>query len=211
MYGFSRVQLDYFQRAWGQFDQRGPYDAQSITAGTATASPITPKFGVQYQISSDDMAYVTVAKGFRAGGVNPQVSEAFCSAGLALAGIRSDQVPPTYGPDTVWSYEAGGKFRLLNNKMQLNTAIFRIDWTGVQATIPLISRLQLRHERRPCEVRRLRAFRRNIALGVGSTLTANLGYTNARNLEGVAGPNPQSGALPPINAGRRLQHSRSGS
>jgi outer membrane receptor protein involved in Fe transport len=197
---FSRVQLDYFQRAWGQFDQRGPYDAQSITAGTATAAPVTPKFGVQYQISNDDMAYINVAKGFRAGGVNPQVSEAFCSAGLELAGIRSDQVPPTYGPDTVWSYEAGGKFRLLNNRMQLNTAVFRIDWTGVQATIPLScgfnfvmnggharsEGFELQAQYRPW--RRL-------------TLTANLGYTNARNLDGVAGPNPQAKALPSVNPG----------
>ena len=196
----SRVQLSYFQLAYGQFDQRGPESAQSITNGSASASPVTPKVGLQYQFTADDLVYVTASKGFRAGGVNPQVSDAFCHDGLVNAGITSNQVPVSYGPDTVWSYEAGGKFRLLDNKMQLNGAVYRIDWSGVQATIPLTCGFNfvMNGGRARSEGADFQAQYRPIR---PLTLTLNVGYTNARYIDGVAGPNPQSTARPSINAG----------
>jgi outer membrane receptor protein involved in Fe transport len=200
---FSRVELSYFQRDWGQFPQRGPYDPSSITQGVTTASPITPKFGLQYQFTPNDMAYFTAAKGFRAGGVNAQISGSFCVDGLRNAGITSTQIPPSYGPDTVWSYEAGGKFRLFDNRMQLNAAVYRIDWTGVQATVPLTCGYNfiMNSGKARSEGFDLQAQYRPVE---PLTLGLNLGYTNARYLEGVAGPNPASGARPSINAGDGL-------
>ena len=45
-------------------------------------------------------------------------------------------MPPDYKPDTVWSYELGGKFRLFD-KLQLNLSAYRINWNGIQATTTL--------------------------------------------------------------------------
>jgi iron complex outermembrane receptor protein len=196
----SQVELNYHQLAYGQFDQRGPDVPQSITDGVAKATPVTPKFGAEYQFTPNDLVYVTASKGFRAGGVNPQVSEAFCSVGLAQAGIRSDQVPASYGPDTVWSYELGGKFRLLDNTMQINAAAYRIDWTQVQATIPLSCGFNfvMNGGAARSEGFDLQTQWRPIP---ALTLGANASYTNARYIDGVAGPNPQPGIKPSINPG----------
>jgi iron complex outermembrane receptor protein len=196
----SKVKLNYFQVAYGQFDQRGPDLPQSITNGIASAAPVTSKFGAEYQLTPNKMVYVTAAEGFRAGGVNPQVSEAFCSVGLAQASMRADQVPTSYGPDTVWSYEVGGKFRLLNNSMQINGALYRIDWTQVQATVPLSCGFNfvMNGGAARSEGFDLQAQWRPIrALIVG----LDTSYTNARYIDGVAGPNPRPGIKPSINPG----------
>ena len=95
---------------------------------------MTPKFGAQYQIDDSNMLYVTAAKGFRAGGVNGRLSQGICGTALASYGLTAADTPPTYKSDSVWSYEAGGKFRLFGNRMQLNGSVYRIDWSNVQVT-----------------------------------------------------------------------------
>jgi iron complex outermembrane recepter protein len=76
----------------------------------------TPRFVATFQPNDDTTLYVSATKGYRVGGPN-----------VALQGV-----PPTYGPDTVWSYEAGLKARLLDRTLTANIAVFHIDWTGIQ-------------------------------------------------------------------------------
>jgi iron complex outermembrane receptor protein len=97
---------------------------------------VTPKLGLQYQFTGDKFIYASASKGFRAGGVSSQVSQTICQAALDNLGITAADIKPTFGPDTVKSYELGGKFRLLD-RIQLNVAGFRIDWEDVQATTTL--------------------------------------------------------------------------
>jgi outer membrane receptor protein involved in Fe transport len=40
-------------------------------------------------------------------------------------------------PDTVWSYEVGGKNRLLDGRVQLDTSLYYIDWQDVQTILTL--------------------------------------------------------------------------
>jgi iron complex outermembrane receptor protein len=196
----SHVELDYYQVAYGQFDQRGPTDPQSITNGQAKATPVTPKFGAEYDFTPNDLVYFTAAEGFRAGGVNPQVSEAFCAVGLAQAGITSSQVPAAYGPDSVWSYELGGKFRLLDNTLQLNGALYRIDWSMVQATIPLSCGFNFVMNGGAARSQGV-DFQSQYRPIPPLVLGLNFSYTDAKYINGVAGPNPQPGIKPSINPG----------
>jgi iron complex outermembrane receptor protein len=106
-------------------------------SGGTSQSPITPKFGLTYNISDRDLVYVTAAKGFRAGGVNSEVSYGICQLGLDPIGLLPTDLPLEYKSDSVWSYEAGAKLRLLNNRLQLNGNVYRIDWTDPQYTTPL--------------------------------------------------------------------------
>jgi outer membrane receptor protein involved in Fe transport len=104
---------------------------------SVTNTPIAPKYGFQYEISDRDLVYFTAAKGFRAGGVNRVPAAGVCNPGLARFGFTADNLPRTYDADTVWSYEVGGKFRVLDNRVQLNGSLYRIDWTNIQTNVTI--------------------------------------------------------------------------
>ena len=190
----SRVSLTYSQLNGGILASRPLSDPYSLATGSSTDSPVTPKVGAQYQLTDDNMLYANAAKGFRAGGVNNQLNPNTCAVGLALFGLTVNDIPKDYGPDTVWSYEAGGKFRLLDRKLQLNLAAFRIDWTNIQVSIAAqgcgqnwsqnggsarSQGVDLQAQYRPFQP---------------LTLTVAAGYTDAKYLAPVTGPTPLTGS-----------------
>jgi iron complex outermembrane receptor protein len=192
--------FSYYQLNYGQFGGRFPDNPTALTKGVAKSTPLAPKFGVEYQFQPDRIVYATAAKGFRAGGVNPQVAQSTCDAGLTALGITANQIPVAYGPDEVWSYEIGEKFRLLDNRLQLNAAVYQIDWSAVQATIPISCGFNFvmnggRAQSRGLDLQT--SFRPIQPL----TLTLNAGYTDAKYLDAVAGPNPAVLVAPSINKG----------
>lgn len=77
----------------------------------------TPKFGVQYQINPDAMAYVSASKGFKAGGYN--------LGSLQPRGVR---------PETVWAYEGGVKATLFDRKVRANLAAFYYKYKDLQVS-----------------------------------------------------------------------------
>ena len=204
----SRLTFDFVQVNFSSFGNRYPNAFASYVQASSTDSPTTPKVGLTYAFTPDDLVYVTAAKGFRAGGANSPVSPTVCAPALQqLFGqnidpvVAANLVPPTFGPDTVWSYEAGGKFRLLDNRLQVNGAVYRIDWQGVQSTFTLACGLSFvtngagaRSEGVDLQVQ----YRPIAPL----TLSLNAAYTNSRYLENVTAPAPSTGRL--FNAGDKL-------
>ena len=111
------------------FTQTGifyPYVLTPVT-GTATNTPVTPKFGASYQLDPDNFFYVSAAKGFRPGGVNPTLPD-LCS---------NEPVPENvaYQPDSLWSYEIGGKNTLFGGRVQLDSSLYEIKWKDIQQSI----------------------------------------------------------------------------
>jgi outer membrane receptor protein involved in Fe transport len=100
------------------------------TANTLKENPVTPKFGISYQLTPGDLLYATYAEGYRPGGVNPFVPPVMCAADLAAQGLS--QSPGQYEKDYVKSTEVGGKFRLFNGSAQINASAFHIEWDNVQ-------------------------------------------------------------------------------
>ncbi|MDR0779584.1 MAG: TonB-dependent receptor [Pseudomonadales bacterium] len=101
----------------------------------STETNTTPKVALGYQISDTNMVYGIYTKGFRPGGVNPPVpASGQCQQALADLGL--EQSPLTYNQDQVTSYELGNKARLrvLDGTVQVNSALFYIDWTNMQYT-----------------------------------------------------------------------------
>jgi iron complex outermembrane receptor protein len=133
---YSKVELDFTTLNHGQQNGRLPTTFGSQLSGKTSDKPVTPKLGLQYQFTDDKMAYATASKGFRAGGINPSISPNFCAAQLAELGLQSTDIPASFEPDTVWSYELGTKLRLTDT-LQVNMAAFRIDWEDIQATTTL--------------------------------------------------------------------------
>ena len=107
-----------------------------ITVGRTKSTPLTPKFGLEYEIADRKMVYFSAAKGYRAGGVNVPLPVAICGQGLALVGLTVADAPATYNSDSVWSYEVGGKFRVADT-FQINASAYRIDWSDVQLAVTI--------------------------------------------------------------------------
>ncbi|MGH7023174.1 MAG: TonB-dependent receptor [Caulobacteraceae bacterium] len=73
---------------------------------------------IKYQIDAHAMAYFRVATGYRAGGPN-----------TAFPGV-----PPTFGPDSLISYEVGSKSSFYGGRVAIDASAFYIDWSRIQLT-----------------------------------------------------------------------------
>jgi len=187
----------YRQVFWGTIN--GSYDpaaiAGGVTDGTVKEKPISPKFSAQWQFTPDDQVYVTAAKGYRSGGVNSPLSAGQCAAALAELGMTVADVPNTYDSDTIWSYEAGTKLRLLGNRLAVNAAVYQIDWSGLQIAVG--------PNRLGCGQRWIQNLGAARSRGVdleaqfrvfdGFTVSLNANYNNAEYSEDALGPTPNGG------------------
>jgi len=105
-------------------------------AGSITEHPVTPKFGISYEPTRDQLYYVSASKGYRIGGVNSPLST-LC--GGALQQLSLSHGPATYNSDSLWSYEVGAKDSLLDHRLQINASAFLIDWSNIQNSVYLPS------------------------------------------------------------------------
>lgn len=80
------------------------------------------KFGLNYNLDDDKMVYLLASEGFRLGGFN-----SIKRPGSVL--------PLTYGSDELRNYEMGLKSRWLDNRLQVNASVYRMDWKDIQRGI----------------------------------------------------------------------------
>jgi iron complex outermembrane receptor protein len=97
-------------------------------AGNQSENGFNPKVMASMDVTDDVNVYASAAKGFRIGGVNGQLSPTLCGEELDRVGLNPDDLR-TYDSDELWSYEAGIKSTLANNRVSLNAAVFFIDWS----------------------------------------------------------------------------------
>jgi iron complex outermembrane receptor protein len=81
---------------------------------------VSPHVAVAYHLAPQQTLYVTVARGFRAGGFNP----------ASPAGSEA------YGEEHSWNYEGGVKTSWLGDRLSINAAVFHIDWQDLQVDLP---------------------------------------------------------------------------
>ncbi|RJX69122.1 TonB-dependent receptor [Tsuneonella suprasediminis] len=98
----------------------------TLPAGTKlqtqrTFNSTTPTAGIQFQAARNAFFYFTYAKGFKSGGFDAR----------PLAGLVA---PSAFEPETVTSYEAGGKFDLFDRKLRLNLAAYSMSYNDLQVT-----------------------------------------------------------------------------
>lgn len=79
----------------------------------------TYRIGADWQASDQVFAYVSYARGYRAGGFNGRAGS-----------LASATVP--FDPEVADSYEVGTKFTLLDRRLRLNLAAFRVDKKDLQ-------------------------------------------------------------------------------
>ena len=102
-------------------------------AGDETDHPVTPKAGLTWQPTHNSTYYLSVAKGYRVGGVNPQTNntQPACQTALAADGLQG-KLSQTYNPDSLWSYEVGAKGLFLDNRLDMQASAYHIRWNNIQ-------------------------------------------------------------------------------
>lgn len=90
------------------------------------------KFNASYQFDNNTMGYVTISEGFRIGGANGVgacPSDIDDIATQIVCALPDEQ---NYEPDTTTNYELGLKSSYFKNRLQLNLALFNVDWDDAQ-------------------------------------------------------------------------------
>lgn len=82
---------------------------------------VSLKFSASYDFSKDLFTYFTAAQGDRPGGFNASAVPGFTA------------VPPGYNHDSLWNYEVGMKSTFLDRRLSVDGAVYRIDWSNMQA------------------------------------------------------------------------------
>lgn len=77
-----------------------------------------PKAALSYTFSDEVMSYVSVSRGFRSGGFNDK-----------------EVMGTPFKPEFTWNYELGAKTSWLDDRLQVNAALFYIEWSDMQVEI----------------------------------------------------------------------------
>jgi len=97
--------------------------------------PVTPKLGVSFQATDDDLFYASAAKGARGNGVADAVGFR-CAEDGALIGF-DPMTPHPINADSLWSYEIGSKNRLAGGRFVIDASAYHVNWHDVQTVIAL--------------------------------------------------------------------------
>jgi outer membrane receptor protein involved in Fe transport len=101
-------------------------------ASPAKYTGVLYKANLTYKFGEGSLVYATYSDGFRPGGFNRRP----CRVPSAICPTNADFVRlGTYVPDKVQNYEIGGKFSLLDRRLQLNLAAYQINWNNIQITV----------------------------------------------------------------------------
>lgn len=93
----------------------------------------TYKAHIGYRPTKDILLYAQFAQGFRPGGNQQQPLPPICdqdSNGI-IDGTNFPNTARQLKPDDLDNYEVGGKFALLDHRLTIDAAIYRINWTGL--------------------------------------------------------------------------------
>ena len=123
----------HFTREGDRYYAGGP----STALIDSSANAVTPRFAMNWDYDPATTVYANIAKGFRLGSANrPVPLTALVQQDLATLGLPGT-IPAAFKPDSLWSYEAGSKSRLMGGKLTLNLAAFYIRWSNIQQDVVL--------------------------------------------------------------------------
>jgi iron complex outermembrane receptor protein len=109
-----------------------PFLRSPIIGGPPGVEPNTPatesdtiyKAQATYRFTDDVSSYLTYSEGFRAGGVNAQITP---------------NIPDSFGFDSTSNVELGFKSFFMDSRMILNVALYQIDWDHSQMSASFTS------------------------------------------------------------------------
>ncbi|AUW58897.1 TonB-dependent receptor [Sphingobium sp. SCG-1] len=78
---------------------------------------VTPKFGIDWQVTPQILLYGSATRGFKSGGTS------------IFANTPADL---SFEPETIWAYEGGMKSDLLGRRLRINVSLFHYDYKDLQ-------------------------------------------------------------------------------
>lgn len=135
-----RTHADFPYRLSVEGGAARPAQAVVDDRGTLTHAwlEILPRFSATYSIDEVHNLYVSVAKGYKAGGFNTQIFSDILQErlkGAMLSGIdTADPGIMSYKPEYSWNYEVGGHFSCGEGLVRGDFALFWIDCRDQQLT-----------------------------------------------------------------------------
>ncbi len=82
----------------------------------------SPRLTLSFTPTDNQLFYASLARGVRTGGINPRVTS-----------IPADQdAERFFEPEDNWTAEIGSKTTLMDNRLQINTAIYYTEWEDMQ-------------------------------------------------------------------------------
>jgi iron complex outermembrane recepter protein len=214
--GFGEVNFnltDTLKLTAGVRVSRTSYTIESLSGGptnggfrpgtqSSSETPVTPKAGIQWQATPNDMYYFTYAKGFRSGGGNASIPydptfknpAVGCTQDFLNFGIP--HAPATYKSDSVQSFEVGAKNNI-DNRVRLASSVYYIKWNNIQGNvIPPICQIQWT-DNLGGAVSKGFDLQADFQLTSALSVESAFGYTDARYTKNaypsgtvVTGPNP---------------------
>lgn len=151
-------------------------------SGHSHSSQFTPKFTLNYLFAPEQIAYATVARGFKAGGFNS---------------VIETEADRSYDPEYTWNYELGTKLAFPGGRVSVEASLFYVDWKHQQLPITFPGKgnvvRNVGHSNSKGFELTLHA---NPAKGL--LLQANYGYTYAQMLNGNMGTQDYTGNMLPM-------------
>lgn len=102
---------------------RAPTSLMPDVSGTpkkTTFKATTPRAAIDYSLDDNVTFYVSASRGFKAGGFNT---------------FQNTLTTDAFEPEFVWSYEAGAKARLLDNRVFVAGSVFFMDYESLQLNV----------------------------------------------------------------------------
>ncbi len=160
-----------------------------VNGGPATQMPptrsdsrVVPKVLMELDVTDDLLVYATASKGFRVGGINLPVPEAFCATQLADLGITNADIF-AFDSDSLWNFEMGMKSSWLAERVHLNIAAFNINWSDTLQTNRLSCGFQYVANSGSAENKGLEVELKAVPME-GLNVSMGLGYTDAEITKG---------------------------
>ncbi|MFO0469417.1 MAG: TonB-dependent receptor [Pseudomonadota bacterium] len=101
------------------------FGATTVNSSVIKETPTTPHVSLSWS-DTRSTYYVQASKGFRLGKTNFP---------LAIPPGVTFFVPPFATSDSLWTYEAGAKLSLADNRVNLNAAVYQTKWKNPQLTL----------------------------------------------------------------------------
>jgi iron complex outermembrane recepter protein len=89
-------------------------------AGDETFNDVSPRAGIRYKLNEDVNVYLTVSKGYKAGGLS-----------TGNGGGGAPLVEP-FEKEQLWNYEGGIKSEFADHRVRLNVSVFYMRWKDLQ-------------------------------------------------------------------------------
>ncbi len=135
----SRARLDYLVRLHGGDPSPGSVAIDDRGSIARSYVELLPKAAVTYRFDEMHNLYLSVAKGYKAGGFNTQMFSDILQEKIKwqmLSGLDYDAPERmSYRPEYSWNYELGGHFSCLDGIVRGDFALFWIECRDQQLTV----------------------------------------------------------------------------